>query len=1216
MRHYTALIIEDDPDDTELLKLELSKLDFKIDCTDVDSEAGLRASLDEALPDIVISDYSMPGFTGLDALKIVREQKSDLPFILCSGFIGEEQAVDAVKNGVTDYCLKNNLGRLGISVERELKNYEWQRERQLDQQLVQATFNASGLSVAIIDKDGMFTKVNDQFAKLSGYTSEELIGMSYLCLNETESLEESEKVFNKILSEGQAHSNEWKLIRKDGNVCYVQSTITRIDNGESGNYIISYVQDVTEQKRLRAIRKHSEKTSNVGGWEMDLVLDRLYCNGVVLNIFDLPDGLELTADAIIEKLDEGSQKIFTDAIEQTAKDGLAFNKILRSAENNGAKKLIRVSGVPQTVNGRTVRVYGTFRDITEEEKKNEEIRKLSLVASKIHNGVIVFNEKVEIEWVNDSFLKATGYKLEDFTGTEFGDLLAGKETDLEMVKKVKSQFKKRKSFKQEFLIYTKDGDKKWFEIDVSPVFDKAKGKQKFIGIQEDITKRKQLEKEREEAVANLRERVKEQVCLYNITALDEQSIEDLLKKAISFIPSGWQYPDIAAVSIEFEDQVFRSNNYRDTEWKLTAERKCLNGSELKIQVVYLEHIPGPDGSLFIKEEGQLIDSMANHLMLKINQLLSRQELQEKERRLEKMGRMSRIGNWEIDLDNDSVYWSAMMKQIFEVADDFSPDLEMAYSFYKAGEDRERIAQVVNDAITKGKSFDVEMRIITANGKELWTRAIGDPKMNKEGICVRLDGSFQDIDKHKRTEIESEQRRLLLEAISDKAEAAIWVRDSEGRHVFVNQEWKNIFDLSDQQIIGKTALEILDKATAKAFQKNDSKVLASDQSIKYEERIPTLRGDRYYLTNMFPMGEIPGVGKSIGGIASDITERKQVEEELKFNSILLDEIGESVISTDPEGKIIYWNNAAEQLYGWSQSEVLGQNIIDITPSKVSKEQAAEIFSLLVNGESWTGEFEVERKDGTEFCAVVTNSPVYNEEGKLIAIIGISSDMTERKANEQELKNSLKEKELLLGEVHHRVKNNLAIISSLITLQMMEVEDENFKMILENSNNRIHSIAMVHELLYRSESFTEIPFEKYIKDLLLTIKRTIGSERKNIDLVTKVEIGGLSINQAIPLGLMLNELITNSLKYAFIDKKKGKIKVTITRLGDYIKVLYEDNGKGYPDDIDFAETGSFGHTLIHALLKQLSEEYKVETKGKFRLEFQFKERKRGAHSNFSG
>lgn len=469
----------------------------------------------------------------------------------------------------------------------------------------------------------------------------------------------------------------------------------------------------------------------------------------------------------------------------------------------------------------------------------------------------------------------------------------------------------------------------------------------------------------------------------------------------------------------------------------------------------------------------------------------RRELKEKERRLEKMGQMSRIGYWEIDLENDIVIWSDITKQIFEVDDDYTPDLETAYSFYKSGEDREKIERVVEKAIKHGESYDVELRIITANGKELWTRSIGEPLMNEDGECIRMNGSIQDIDQRKRIQIESERSRLLLETITNNTESAIWVRDSEGRHIFVNQKWKDIFELRDQEIIGKTAFDLLDEATARAFQKNDNKVLNSNQSIKYEERVPTVEGDRYYLTNMFPMGKVPGVGKAVGGLATDITERN--------------------------------------------------------------------------------------------------------------------------ANERKIKKSLKEKEFLLAEVHHRVKNNLAIISSLITLQIQNVEDEYFRNILEDSSNRIHSIAMVHELLYQSENFAEIPFEDYIKDLLTTIKKTMDIDGNNIDLVTKVEVGGLNINQAIPLGLMFNELVTNSLKYAFINRRKGKIIVSITRSGNNIKVLYEDTGKGYPDDIDFTDTSSLGHTLIHTLLKQLQGDYKVETKGKFRLEFKFEEIKSGSHSN---
>lgn len=606
--------------------------------------------------------------------------------------------------------------------------------------------------------------------------------------------------------------------------------------------------------------------------------------------------------------------------------------------------------------------------------------------------------------------------------------------------------------------------------------------------------KKQLNNDRKKARANLRERVKEQECLYDISTLDESSIEKLLERAVALIPQGLQHPEMTAASIEFENQVFSNENYCDTDWKLTAKRNCLNGGELKIHVVSLKHFSVFGNGHFIKEEEQLIDTIAGHLALKIDQLLSGKKLQEKERRLERMSTMARIGYWDIDLQDNLVYWSDMTKQIFEVNDDFVPDLESAYSFYKEGKDRDTIVQAVNNAIIKGEPFDVELQIITAKGMECWVRSIGDPQMNEEGICVRLDGSFQDINDRKQIQFESERSRLLLETISDKTESAIWVRDSEGRHIFVNNKWKKIFELEDQQVYGKTAFEILDKTTAAEFRNNDKKVLSSNQTVKYEEKVLTSQGNRYYLTNMFPLIDIPDVGKGVAGFATDITERK--------------------------------------------------------------------------------------------------------------------------ANEQQIKNSLKEKELLLGEIHHRVKNNLAMISSLINIQMMDVGDEYFKTLLESTDNRIQSIAMVHELLYQSENFSEIPFETYINNLLSTIKKTIDIERISLNLVTNVKVDGLNINQAIPLGLLFNELMTNSLKYAFIERSKGKITISITRSGNNLKVVYEDDGVGYPDHLDFKSSGGFGHTLIHTLLMQLSRDFDVETNGKFRLEFQFEEGKKGAHSNHSG
>ncbi|HET8865886.1 MAG TPA: PAS domain S-box protein, partial [Gracilimonas sp.] len=436
---------------------------------------------------------------------------------------------------------------------------------------------------------------------------------------------------------------------------------------------------------------------------------------------------------------------------------------------------------------------------------------------------------------------------------------------------------------------------------------------------------------------------------------------------------------------------------------------------------------------------------------------------------------------------------------------------------------------------------------------------------------------------------------------------------------------SVLGISPEEFIGNNALDYIEDKHKGRIQE----VLANLPEEKRFKLEPFLFKDgkgewrwiETIMTNLLDNPAIEGFLANSRDVTTQIEREQSLRELYQKNRLVLESTDEGLYGIDTEGRCTFINRAAANMLSYRSEECIGKNMHKLIHHKYSNgefypESECPIFISKNKHESCRVTDEVFwRSDGTCFNVEYTSSPMI-QDGKIEGGVVAFSDITKRKQQEKELRESLEEKETLLLEVHHRVKNNLAIISSLITLQMLEVEDENFRNKLENTTSRIHSIAMVHELLYQSESFSEIPFEKYIKDLLLTIKRTIGPERNNIDLVTKVRVGGLNINQAVPLGLLLNELMTNSLKYAFINREKGKIMVSITRLGNNIKVLYEDNGEGYPDHIDFTDTDSLGNTLIHTLLKQLSGDFKIETKGKFRLEFQFEERIRGAHSNYSG
>lgn len=203
---------------------------------------------------------------------------------------------------------------------------------------------------------------------------------------------------------------------------------------------------------------------------------------------------------------------------------------------------------------------------------------------------------------------------------------------------------------------------------------------------------------------------------------------------------------------------------------------------------------------------------------------------------------------------------------------------------------------------------------------------------------------------------------------------------------------------------------------------------------------------------------------------------------------------------------------------------------------------------------------------------------------------------------QIENNLKEKNILLQEIHHRVKNNLAVVSGLLSLQSKYVKDDNAKLMLEKSTNRIQSIAKVHEMLYKTINFQNIPFETYILELSEIILKSMNAEDKEITINTDIQVENLGINQGVPLGIIVNELITNSVKYGFENKRGNVISISVTPSGDEIKFVYQDNGKGI-EDFEKASKQSLGFTLIHSLLNQIKADYRYETDGKFELTFTF-------------
>jgi two-component sensor histidine kinase len=222
-----------------------------------------------------------------------------------------------------------------------------------------------------------------------------------------------------------------------------------------------------------------------------------------------------------------------------------------------------------------------------------------------------------------------------------------------------------------------------------------------------------------------------------------------------------------------------------------------------------------------------------------------------------------------------------------------------------------------------------------------------------------------------------------------------------------------------------------------------------------------------------------------------------------------------------------------------------------------------------------------------------NPILMEDGSIKEISCISHEITEKKASESQIRQSLKEKEVLLKEVHHRVKNNLQVISSILNLQSSYVKDDQTLSILRESQNRIKSMSYIHESLYQTKNFSSINFSEYIENLSNNLFHSYQIFDNFIELKLKVEPVNLNLDQAIPCGLIVNELITNALKYAFKGKKTGEIFIGINENGKTISIRIEDNGVGLPKGFNYLKTETLGLQLVVTLVEQLDGKLEMKT-----------------------
>ncbi len=602
------------------------------------------------------------------------------------------------------------------------------------------------------------------------------------------------------------------------------------------------------------------------------------------------------------------------------------------------------------------------------------------------------------------------------------------------------------------------------------------------------------------------------------------------------------------------------------------------------------------------------------------------ELRKNEERLRQMVRLSGIGIFDHDHVSDEIYWSPELREIYG----WRPEESVRFS--RPGdsqpgtwdlihpEDRERVAAAVDHARhDPGGVFDIDYRIIRRDGSLRWISTRGQTFFEGEGEArrpVRTIGATQDITERNRTELALRRSQERLQQVLQVYDIGVFEQDHASGALYWSPELRSTWRLNPDQEPGVEAFwsaihpEDLKRAQLAVEKAHDP---AGDGRYDIQFRITSSDGELRWIdarsqTLFEGEGEARRPVRTVGAVM-DITERRRVDEALRVSERSLREAQR--IANIGDWELDY----ATDRVTWSD-EIFRVFEIDPTHFTVSyqsflscvhPEDRARVDAACSHAWIHHTPYQITHRILTPSGQVKhieeRAQTEFGPDGKPRYWRGTSQDVTARVAAESALRASLQEKETLLREIHHRVKNNLQIIASLLHFQAKRVRDPADLAAFTDCRNRLRAMILVHEKLYQSRDLSSIDFGNYLRSLVRDLQHSHNVGGRRLDIQVSTEPVELPIQLAVPCGMIVCELLTNVFKYAFPDGKTGGAQVSLTAIGTRVRLCVSDNGVGLPPTFDPLHGSSFGWELIRNLTKQVGGEINIDRDGGTRVTIAF-------------
>ncbi|WP_310681217.1 PAS domain S-box protein [Aliifodinibius sp. S!AR15-10] len=845
------------------------------------------------------------------------------------------------------------------------------------------------------------------------------------------------------------------------------------------------------------------------------------------------------------------------------------------------------------------------------EEKNRQLRIYEQAINSTNAGVLITDANKEdnpIVFCNEGFKNLTGYSEEEILGRNCR-FLQDHDRSQESIKEIRSIIDSGDQGNVIIRNYQKDGTLFWNELSIAPITDKNDTITHFVGIQRDITQlietqqKLQEEKERyrlitENSTDMISRHAPDGTYLY-VTPSSEQLIgftpDELVgKNAYEFF-----HPDDIPEIAQKHSFISASSNSNPITYRIKTKSGSYKWVETASRTVL-----DPQSERLIEIQASTRD---------VSERKEYEHKLEKERNLfKKLTQSSPIGIAIIATDGQISFANNKAEQILGLTK--SEIKELTYNDPKwniTGLDGEPFPveklpfrQVMD---TEEAVYDVRHAIEWSDGQRKLLSINAAPLTGADGSIEGVIASLIDITKQTKQERKLKEEQEFISTAIESQPGIFFLVNEEMDFVLWNNAMEQELGYSGEEIEQMHPLEFFKDTDHSLIQSKIDETLRSG-SAEVEIEIISKSGEpiHYFIMGTKLKREN---GTFIIGSAVNTEERVRAERKLRESEqrweLLIQKDPNMVLLSDRDRIIKFINPAGTELFGKEDpAELIGRpwsDFLTLEDQELNKQRIERAY----RGEHLEPHvFKVKTWDGRDLYLELQGVPIEYQNEKVIMTVG--QDATERIRYEKELEQSLAEKNTLLQEVHHRVKNNLAVVSGLLEIQAGDVDNEEMKEVLMNSQMRIQSIANVHELIYQQDELNYIDFSSYIQRLTKSTESIYWNRKLDLKFKLDLEPVMISLDQAVPCGMVLNELITNSIKHAFPRQKEGTVSIELRKNSkeEKVHIVLSDNGVGIPDTYDLKKEKTMGSTIIALLTQQLKADLKysgTDEGSRFELSF---------------